>query len=119
MTASLQLSMDSFKQILEFDLANNAFNITTINTKLNLLFVLATTGQHILGEPECIQHTLTTYARIKQPEEWTQWVRLQTDRFEEGMIPNAQSFMNSAPLKYVKISENGSGSFCGSSTTIS
>ena len=58
MSASLQLSMDSFKRILEFDPADNAFNITTINTKLNHLFVLANTGQRILGEPERIQHTL-------------------------------------------------------------
>ena len=119
MAESLQLSMDYFKRILEFDPTNNAFNITTINTKLNHLFVLATTRQRILGEPERIQHTLTAHARIKQPEEWAQWVRLQIDRFEEGIIPNAQSFMNSAALKYVKISANGSGSFGGSSTTIS
>ena len=46
-------------------------------------------------------------------------VCLQIDCFEEGIIPNAQSFMNSAALKYVKISSNGSGSFDGSSTTIS
>ena len=44
MAASLQLPMDSFKQILEFDPADNAFNITTINTKSNHLFVLATTS---------------------------------------------------------------------------
>ena len=67
MAVSLQLSMDSFKQILEFDPADNAFNITAINTKLNHLFVLATTGQRILGEPDRIQHTLTAYACIKQP----------------------------------------------------
>ena len=68
MAESLQLSMDSFKHILEFDPAENAFNITTINTKLNHLFVLATTGQRILGEPEHIQHTVTAYACINQPE---------------------------------------------------
>ena len=45
--------------------------------------------------------------------------RLQIYFFEEGIIPNAQSFMNSAALKYVKISSNGSGSFGGSITTIS
>ena len=70
MAASLQLSMDCFKRILEFDPADNAFNITTINTKVNHLFVLATTRQRILGEPDSIQHTLTAYDRIKQPEEW-------------------------------------------------
>ena len=101
MAASLDLSMGSFKWILEFDPADNAFNITTINTKLNHLFVLETTGQRILGEPESIQRTLTAYACIKQPEEWAQWVCLQIDRFEEGIIPNAQLFINSAALKYM------------------
>ena len=79
MAASLQLSMDSFKRILEFDPANNASNINTINTKLNHLFVLTTTGQRILGEPERIKHTLAAYSHIKQPEEWAQWVREQRD----------------------------------------
>ena len=81
MAASLQLSMDYFKRILESNPANNAFNITTINTKLNHLFVLTTNGQRILSEPERIQHTLTTYSCINQPEEWALWVRLQIDRF--------------------------------------
>ena len=111
MTSSLQFSMDFFKQILEFDPYDHGFNIFDINTKLNHLFVLANTGKHTLGEPERIQNTLTVYARIKQPEEWAQWVCLQMDRFEEGIIQNAQSFMNTASLKYVKILENGSGSF--------
>ena len=111
--------MNSFKRILEFDPADHGFNVTAINTKLNHLFVLATTVQRTIGVPECIQHTITTYARTKQPEEWAQWVRLQIHRFEEGLIPNAQSFMNAASLKYVKISENGSGFFGESSTTIS
>ena len=118
MAVSLQLSIDSFKRILDFDPANHGFNITSINTKLNHLFVLATTGQRTIGEPESIQHNLTAYACINQPEEWAQWVRLQIDRFEEGMIPNSQSFMNTASVKYVKISANSSGSFRGSITTI-
>ena len=108
-----------FKRILEFDPANHGFNITAINTKLNHLFVLATTVQRTLGEPELIQHTLMAHAHIKKPEEWVQWVRLQIDCFEEGLIPNVQSFMNTASLKYVKISENRYSSFGGSSTTIS
>ena len=117
--ASLHISMDSFKRILEFDPSDNAFNITTINTKLNHLFVLATTGKRILGETERIQHTLTAYALIKQLKKWAQSVRLQIDRIEEGIITNAQSLKNSAALKFVKILANGSDSFGGSSTTIS
>ena len=64
--ASLQLSMLSFKQLLEFDPASYNFNISAVNTKINHLFVLATTSQRQLGELEKIQHTITAYARIKQ-----------------------------------------------------
>ena len=67
MAAPLQLSMDSFKLILEFDPADHGFNITAINTKLNHMFVLATTVQRTLGEPERIQHTLTACNCIKKP----------------------------------------------------
>ena len=118
MVVFLQLSMDSFKRILDFNLTYHGFKITSINTKLNHIFVLATTGQHTLGESERIKHTLTAYACINQPEEKTQWVRLQIDRFEEGLVPNAQSLMNSAALKYVNILANGSSSFGGSRTNI-
>ena len=118
MSASLKLSMDSFKRILEFDPAIYSFNISSVNTKLNHQFVLATTGQRILGELYCIQHTITDYSCIKQPEEWAQWIHLQIDRFEEDPVVNSQSFMNSTALKYIKISASESG-FGGSSTTIS
>ena len=43
MAASLQLSMLSFQQILQFDPAEHNFSVPIINTKLNHLFVLATT----------------------------------------------------------------------------
>ena len=119
MAASLQLSMDLVKRILEFDPTNHAFNITAINTKLNHLFVIATTGHRTLCKSEHIKHTLTAYARIMQPEEWAHWVRLKIDCFEQGIVPNAQSFMNSAALKYVNILANGSSYFGGSRTTIS
>jgi hypothetical protein len=62
MVASLQLSMLSFKTILEFDPAVHAFNIPTVNTKLNHLFVLATTRERALLASKRIQHTITVYA---------------------------------------------------------
>ena len=117
MTATLQLSMLSFKQILEFDPASCEFNIASVNTKLNHLFILATTSQRQLDDLEKIQHTITAYSRIKQPEQWASWVRIQVDRFEEGTITNCQAFMNSAAIKYVKISSANS-TFAGSSTSI-
>jgi hypothetical protein len=116
MAASLQLSMLSFQQILEFNPAEHNYNVSTMNTKLNHLFVLATTRQRVLSQPERIQHTLTAYARIKQPELWAQWVRTQTDNFDDGLITDCQSFMNSATIKYIKIAS--AGSFEGSSTTV-
>ena len=66
--ASLQLSMGLFKRILEFNPSDNGLNITAINTKLNHMFVLASIGKHTLRKPEHIQHTLTPYTCIKQPE---------------------------------------------------
>jgi hypothetical protein len=68
-----------------------------------LQFVLATTGTRTLDDPERIQHTLTVYQRIRQPEIWAQWVRNQVDAFEQGNITLSQSFMNTAVIKYNKI----------------
>lgn len=117
MAASLQLSMMSFKNIIDFDPAAHGFSVPLVNTKLNHLFVLATTRERRLQETEKIQHTLTVYDRIKQPETWAQWVRIQVDRFDDGAITNCQDFMNSGALKYQKISSSSSG-FSGSSSTL-
>jgi hypothetical protein len=108
MAASLQLSMHSFQHILEFDPADHGFNIPTINTKLNHLFVLATTRERNLTQEERIQHTLTVYSRIKQPEIWAQYIRNQVDAFEEGTLINCQAVMNAASLKFTKISSTDS-----------
>jgi hypothetical protein len=43
-------------------------------------------------------------------------VRTQTDNFDDGLITNCQSFMNSATIKYIKITS--AGSFDGSSTMV-
>jgi hypothetical protein len=119
MVASLQLSMISFKNILDFDPADHKFNIPTINTKINHLFVLATTRKRQLLDSERIQHTLAVYDRIKQPEPWAQWVRIQIDKFDDGLILVCQDFMNSATLKYNKIiTSSVVGGFKGSVSTI-
>ena len=117
MAASLQLSMLSFNQLLEFDLASCDFKISAVNTKINHLFVLATISQRHLRDLEKIQHTITAYAQIKQPEKWAAWVRLQIDQFEEVLMTNCQAFMKSAAIKYLKISSVNS-TFGGSSTIL-
>jgi hypothetical protein len=81
------------------------------------LFVLATTASRALPDAERIQHLLTAYARIRQPEEWAQWVRNQVDEFDKGSLIHCQTFMNEAALKYIKISATSSG-FTGSSNTL-
>jgi hypothetical protein len=116
--ASLQLSIMSFNQIVTFDPASCKFNIPQMNTKLTNLFMLATTNDRVLSAAEKIQHTLTAYSRIKQPEQWAQWVRAKVDQFDDGTLNNCQTFMNSAALKYVKISAEHAGSFQGRSTTL-
>jgi hypothetical protein len=71
-----------------------------------------------LTQEERIQHTLTAYACIKQPELWAQWVRNQVDNFDGGLLTNCQAFMNAASLKFTKIAAEGSGTFEGSASTI-
>jgi hypothetical protein len=117
--SSLQLSIISFNQILQFDPALCKFAIPTVNTKLNQLFLLATTSSRTLGDAERIQHTLTVYQRIRQLEIWAQWVRNQVDAFEEGKILSSQTFMNAAAIKYNKICVESDGQdFPGSATTL-
>jgi hypothetical protein len=118
MVASLQLLMLSFKMILEFDPAVHKFHIPTINTKLNHLFVLATTRESTLQPSERILHTVTAYSRIKQPEQWAQWIRNQVDDFEAGTLTVCQDFMNSVVIKYNKISGSNDGVFSGAATTL-
>ena len=116
--SSLQLSMLAFRQILDFDPAVHEFKIATINTKLNHLFVLATTPHRRLEDLERISHTLNAYSRIKQPEMWAQWVRNQVDNYDQGMIVNCQDFMNQAVIKYNKIDGISEDGFKGASTTL-
>ena len=115
--ASLQLSMISFQNILNFDPSEYKFNIPLLNGKLIHLFVLATTQTRTLLASERIQHTINVYAKILQPEAWAQWVRNKIDSFEEGNITDCQDFMNSAVLKYNQIMGRD-GDFGGSITTV-
>ena len=88
-----------------------------INTKLNhLLVILTTSPNHTLTENECINHMLTTYAKICHPEQWVQWVCTQEDHFEDGLILDAQAFKNQAAVKYEKI--KGDSEFHSSTKTI-
>lgn len=116
--ASIQLAMMCLQQIITFDPASCKFNVQQINSKMTNLFTLATTNERTLSDPEKIQHLLTTYARIKQPEQWAQWVRNKMDAFDDGTLVNCQQFMNAAALKYIKVSAHNSGSFGGRSTTL-
>ena len=115
--ASIQLSMLSFQSILNFDPSSYDFNITTVNSKLCSLFTLATSSTRSLKDSERIQHTLTAYSKIIQPDTWARWVGNKLDSFEEGSITKCQDLMNMATIKYNKII-NVSGKFNGSTKTI-
>ena len=116
-TSSIHLSVTAFQEILEFSPEVHNYHIPTINTKLLHLFVLATTPHRQVGQPERIQHTVTVYGRIQQPQSWATWVSHQIDRIEEGAITNHQDFMNAAALKYAKIHAK-EGGFHASTNTI-
>jgi len=115
--ASLQLSMISFTNILNFSPSKLLFNIPAINSKLIHLFILSTTSSHTLDDSECISHTLNAYGKIVQLESWAQWMRTKVDSFEEGSITVCQEFMNAAVMKYNKIICE-KGKFAGSITTV-
>jgi len=109
--------MLAFKSILDFNPADHDFKVPIINTELTHLFVLATTATRKLDDSERLHHLLTIYGRIKQPEEWAQWVRAQMEAYDTGRIQVAQDFMNSAALQYLKIDASNQG-FKGSSNTV-
>jgi len=56
--ASLQLSMMSFTNILNFTPSNHQTNILTINCKFIHLFILSTTTSRTLDDSERISHTI-------------------------------------------------------------
>jgi len=68
--ATVQVSIMSLQNILDFDPSEHKFKILDINTQLTNLFVLATTGSTILDPNERIFHTLAVYGKILQPESW-------------------------------------------------
>jgi hypothetical protein len=118
MTSSLKLSIMSYNALTSFDPAEYNFDLPTINTKLSHLFVLSNTASRTLAEAEKVQHLLTAYERIKQPDKWSQWVVSKMDDFDDGKLTNAQQFMNDAALKYLKISADSDAGFGGSSNTM-
>ena len=115
--SSTQLSLIAFKNILNFDPSDYAFNIVTINTHLNHLFVIATTARRTLDPNERISHTLGVYDRIKQPTQWSTWVQQQIDRFDEGLLNNCQDFMSTAAIKQTTLTQR-LGEFNGSLATV-
>ena len=115
--SSIQLSIASLQQIIDYNPADDNFEISTINTKLTNLFILATTNTRMLKDAERIQHTLNVYSKILQPEIWAQWVQDKMDAFDEGNITACQDFMNSAVVKYNKIIGK-EGQFKGSVTSV-
>ena len=114
--AYLQLSMISFNHVLNFDPSEFNFSIPKVNSNLFNLFLLATTKIRKLLDSERIQHTLNAYTKIKKPEVWAQWVRIQVDKF--GTIVKCQAFMNSALVKFNCITGDTESSFKGSSNSI-
>ena len=118
LASSLQLTIKTISDIQSLDPADFKFKITNINTKLTHYFILASSGSRSLSEPEKLQHILSTYAKIKQPESWAQWTRTKIDAFDDGSLTVSQKLMNDATLKQLKISSED-GLFRGRSTTIS
>jgi hypothetical protein len=117
--ASLQLSMLSWKKIMEFDPTEYQFNIPVINTQLNELFIMAATVQRPLDEYARVEYVLQVYDRIKRPEQWVQWVQTQFTLIRSGVgIHSSQAFMNNATIIYSEITQRQQGKFNGSTVTM-
>jgi hypothetical protein len=117
MASSLQLTIQTIQNIQALDPSEFEYKISSINTRLVHLFMLASSINRQLSEPEKIQHTLTIYSKIKQPEAWAQWVRNKVEDFDDEKLTTCQALMNSASLKQLKI-KSETGNFRGRSTTI-
>jgi hypothetical protein len=118
LASSLQLTIKTISNIQALAPADCQFKVSTINTKLTHYFILASSGNRSLTEAEKIQHTLSTYAKIKQPESWAQWTRTKIDAFDDGTLSTCQQLMNDATMKQLKITSED-GTFRGRSSTIS
>ena len=62
--ASLQLSVLSFQNLLEFDPSAHGLNIPLISKRLTHLFTLVTTQSRSLPDTERLYHTITVYLKI-------------------------------------------------------
>jgi hypothetical protein len=118
LASSLQLTIKTITDIQALDPVDFKFSIAAINTKLTHYFILASSSTRALSEAEKLQHTLTVYAKIKQPESWAQWIRTNIDAFNDNSLTVCQTLMNAAALKHLKISSED-GVFCGRSTSVS
>ena len=109
--------MLAFCQILNFNPFKHNYVVPVIHTQLNHLFVMATTKNRSVLDAEKLQHIITTYDRIKQPESWAQWVQSTVEWIEEGALTQPQKLLNDDTLKYTKIIAS-EGKFSTSSNTI-
>lgn len=117
LAATRAASTLALEQINNFAPSSCQFNVPTMNSKLQNLFLLATMHTRTMTEDERINHTINAYDRIKQPESWAQWVRNQHDRIDDQAITDCRTFMNSAAIKFIRIQADNKGVFNGSSTT--
>ena len=114
MPSSVRLSMDSMDRLYAYDPAAQKFNISAINKDLLSLFVLA----RDVPNAKKLHYVLMVYSKIKQPESWATWVRMETQRIESGAAIDYQQFMNSAVMEQGRITRMERG-FAGSTLTVS
>ena len=103
------------QSIISFDPADDKYSISSVNTKLSNLFLLATGPNHTLNQSEFIQHTFNVNAKILQPESWARWVSQRKDDFHNNLLTNCR---DSALLKCNKICTENAWECKGSSSTV-
>ena len=114
LSSSVRLSMDTMDRLYAYNPAQKKYNVALINKDLLNLFVLA----RDLSRAQKLHYVLMVYSKIKQPESWATWIRMETQRIESGAIADYQQFMNSAVMEQGKITRMERG-FAGSTLTVS
>jgi hypothetical protein len=122
--SSLQLSLDSVRTLIDFAPGYYNFSTPQINTRLNHLFLLATTRNNPVTPTQRLLHTLTAYCCILQPNKWARWISEIRKQFDNhGTRPpfpycSTNNLMQAAIIKYNKIVNESQGNFHGSSISL-
>ena len=101
-TDSHRATTEATTTLVMMNPASSDYNIILINQAINNLFVLILQGPSavIVTDDYRIHHTLQIYEKIRQPQEWASFVRLQRADQANNTLTNPRLLMRQAAAKY-------------------